>query len=107
MLNVREIMCFNSNLALKMYLKTSIFFLSPNFVTSILGAPDPYIMKCFLLGSEQISRMTLIMSKTTEFPESTEVLHVCLRIGIPSFQDGIRILIAANTYFIILLLGNL
>ena len=41
--------------------------------------------------------MTLIMSKTTEFPGSTEVLHVCLRIGIPSFQEGISILIAANT----------
>ena len=73
---VCEIMCFNSNLAVKMYPKMYIFLLGCTFCNlSVQGPPTPYIIKYFFLGSEQISRMTLKMSKNVEFRGYAEVLQ--------------------------------
>ena len=62
---MREITCFHLYLTVKMYLKFDIFSWWLDFSLSFFsGAYPHYTKKYFLLGSEQISRMTLKISKT-------------------------------------------
>ena len=67
--------CFHSDLTAKMYLNFDV--LSNFSIKNIPGAHPHYIQNYFLLGSGQISRMTLEMSKNAEFRGSAELLHVC------------------------------
>ena len=57
--------CFHSDLTAKMYLNFDV--LSNFSKNKIPGAQPHYIQHYFLLGSGEISRRTLKMSKTAEF----------------------------------------
>ena len=61
------------------------------FLLKVFRVAQPhYIQNYVLLGSGQISRMTLEMSKTAEFRGSAELLHVCK--GLISFSEMMYLL---------------
>ena len=78
MSNMREMMCFHSNLTVKMYFEFEFFPCWLQFSLSIFQEPHPlHIQIYFLLGSGEITRMILKISKNAEFRGSAELLHVC------------------------------